>query len=69
MVRRSSLAVASILALIAVALAAAPVAAYNNVTHHHLRLTRLNPLVCGTLIRLLPVGPVSLGALILLTAY
>lgn len=52
MIRRSSPLVRLVLALVVLLLAVAPVSAYNNVNEYHLRLTRLDPLACGTPIRL-----------------
>lgn len=56
MIRRSSPLLRLLLALVVLLLAVAPVSAYGNVNAYHLRLTRLDPLACGT--------PITLQALL-----
>ncbi len=51
MVRRSLPFLATFIALVMLLLAAAPASAYNHVNDYHLRLSRLDPLRCGT-----PIG-------------
>jgi hypothetical protein len=52
MVRRSVPFLATFFALALVLLVAVPAAAYNNVNPLHLRLSRLDPLTCGTTVRI-----------------
>jgi len=52
MIRRSSPLLRLLLALVVLLLAVAPVSAYTHANVYHLRLTRLDPLACGTPIHL-----------------
>lgn len=52
MIHRSPKVVIALLSLLLVLVGAVPVSAYNNVNGYDLRLSRLDPLACGTPIRL-----------------